>query len=125
MEEVKTNKNFVKVLKGSIISLLITICLLFIASLIFTYTRLNENMIPLTVIIISASSIFFGSVISSKSIKKSGILNGMLVGAIYIITLYLFSSIFITGFSFNLKSIIMIVTSVLFGIIGGVVGVNL
>lgn len=128
-EKTKSNQrkdsNIVKIVKGSIISILISLILLFIASLILTYTNIGENAIPIIIIIISALSIFTGSLLASKNIKKRGILNGSAVGAIYIITLYLLSSIAITGFSLNLKSFIMLITAIIAGTIGGIVGVNL
>ena len=77
------------------------------------------------IIIISAISIFIGSLVSAMHIKQKGILNGSLVGAIYIIIIYLFSSIAITGFNMNIKSLIMLAASIIAGTIGGIVGVNL
>jgi len=52
-------------------------------------------------------------------------LNGALVGIIYMVFIYILSSIFVSGFSFNLQSIIMILVGVLTGTIGGIIGVNL
>lgn len=58
-------------------------------------------------------------------IKKNGFINGLLVGLIYIIYIYLLSSIINNSFSLNLNSIIMIFSSLATGIIGGIIGVNL
>ncbi len=58
-------------------------------------------------------------------IKKNGFINGLLVGLIYIIFIYLLSSIINNSFSLNLNSIIMIFSSLATGIIGGIIGVNL
>ena len=124
-ENERKSSNILKVIKGSVISILISVVLLFIASLILTYTNIGENAIPTLIIIISAISIFIGSLISTMHIKQRGILNGSMVGAIYIIIIYLFSSIAITGFNMNIKSLIMLVASVIAGTIGGIVGVNL
>lgn len=124
-ENERKSSNILKVIKGSVISIFISVILLFIASLILTYTNIGENAIPTMIIIISAISIFIGSLISAMHIKQKGILNGSLVGAIYIIIIYLFSSIAITGFNMNIKSLIMLVSSIIAGTIGGIVGVNL
>lgn len=124
-ENERKSSNILKVIKGSVISIFISVVLLFIASLILTYTNIGENAIPTMIIIISAISIFIGSLVSAMHIKQKGILNGSLVGAIYIIIIYLFSSIAITGFNMNIKSLIMLAASIIAGTIGGIVGVNL
>ncbi len=124
-ENERKSSNILKVIKGSVISIFISVILLFIASLILTYTNIGENAIPTMIIIISAISIFIGSLVSAMHIKQKGILNGSLVGAIYIIIIYLFSSIAITGFNMNIKSLIMLAASIIAGTIGGIVGVNL
>lgn len=116
--------NGVKIVIGSGISLLITLILLLIISAILTFTNVSENIITVAVIIISALSILIGSIVSALNINKNGILNGALVGAIYMITIYLLSSIFVSGFEINMQSIIMIGASILAGMIGGIIGVN-
>ena len=120
----RSTSNFVKILIGSLISLIISIVLLLVISIILTYTDVSENIITTSVIIISALSIFIGSIISAININKIVIINGSIVWAIYMITIYLLSSIFVTGFSVNAQSIIMIIVSIVAGMIGGIIGVN-
>lgn len=119
-----TKNNFTRIIKGSIISVALTLILLFIYSIFLTYTKLNENTIPLFVIGITAISIFIGSLISSIHIKKNGIINGAMVGLIYIIAIYLISSTISKDFSLNMYSTIMIISSVIAGAVGGIIGVN-
>ena len=125
---VKVNENntnsIVRILKGSAISIVVSLVLLIIFAALLTYTNVNENTMPTVIIIITALSILIGSEISTGKIKKNGILNGALVGIIYIMFLYLISSIITRNFSLNNYAIIMIVTSVLIGGIGGIIGVN-
>ncbi len=119
-----TKNNFTRIIKGSIISVALTLILLFIYSIFLTYTKLNENTIPLFVIGITAISIFIGSLISSIHIKKNGIINGTMVGLIYIIAIYLISSTISKDFSLNMYSTIMIISSIIAGALGGIIGVN-
>ena len=114
----------IKILIGTGIAFIITLICLLAISIILTYTNVSENIITVSVIIISALSIFIGSIISAVNINKNGILNGSIVGAIYMITIYLLSSIFVSGFSMNMQSILMIVISIIAGMIGGIIGVN-
>lgn len=124
MNKVNLNNNIIKVIKGSIISFLISVILLFIFASLLVYTSLQETTIKPVVIIISIVSILIGSSLSSIKIKKNGIVNGALVGLIYILTLYILSSIVFIGFNLNIYSIIMIIGAILSGMVGGIIGVN-
>ena len=66
-----------------------------------------------------------GSTISSRKIKKNGLISGGAIGLIYILFLYLASSICFAGFSFSIYSLIMLVVGIITGIIGGIIGVNI
>ena len=116
--------NIVRILKGSGFAIALTLVLLLIYSCLLTYTSINENTMPAVVIIVSALSILVGSFISSLKINKNGLTNGALVGLIYILFIYLVSSIVSDNFGFNTYSIIMIIASVVAGAVGGIIGVN-
>ncbi len=118
-------KNIIRIIKGSIISIILTLLLLLIFAIILTNTSLGENIINPVIIVISVISILIGSSISTLKISKNGLLNGGLVGIIYILTIYLLSSITSSGFGINLYSIIMIILSIIAGMIGGIIGVNM
>ena len=109
--------NLMRIVKGSIISIIITLLLLFIFAILLTYTNLQENIINPILIVITAISILIGSSISTLKIKKNGLLNGCLVGIIYILTIYLISSLTGSGFSCNVNTIIMMVASIVAGML--------
>ncbi len=120
----ENGNNIKKVIKGSAFSIIITLIGLLVYSIILSYTSVSESTIPTIVIIITAISVLIGSTISTSNIKKNGIINGMFVGLIYIAIIYLLSSIVTGNFLLNITSIIMIITSVLTGALGGIIGVN-
>ena len=120
----ENGNNIKKVIKGSAFSIIITLIGLLIYSIILSYTSVSESTIPTIVIIITAISVLIGSTISTSNIKKNGIINGMFVGLIYIAIIYLLSSIVTGNFLLNITSIVMIITSVLTGALGGIIGVN-
>lgn len=122
--DLEKNNNISKVLKGSALSILITLILLFVFSALLTYTNIPEDSINIVTIIITAISILVGGYISSRHIKKNGLLNGGLVGFIYILFIYLISSIASGDFSMNVYSVIMLIASVVGGMLGGIIGVN-
>ena len=57
-------------------------------------------------------------------IRRNGLLNGGLVGGVYILILYIISSLLNWRFGLNMQSIIMIIVGTIFGILGGIIGVN-
>lgn len=124
MPQEGTKGNLIRVIKGSGIAIIITLVLLLIYSCLLTYTSINENTIPAVIIITTSISILIGSLLSSHHIKKNGLTNGALVGLIYILVIYLLSSIISGNFGFSFYSIIMIIASILMGAIGGIIGVN-
>ena len=121
----KDEKNFSNILKGSIISIIITLVFLVIFSLVIANTNVKESTIIPGIIIISAMSLLIGSIISTLKVSKKGLLNGALVGLIYIIILYIISSFVNQNFEINVKCLIMIVTSIIMGMIGGIIGINI
>lgn len=117
-------KTITNIAKGVGIALLSTFILLLIFSLLLTYTEMSEIIINPVIIVITAISILIGSSIGNIKIKKNGLLNGGIIGAVYILTIYLISSILNWEFGLNLQSIIMIAIGMIFGILGGIIGVN-
>ncbi|MEI3395320.1 MAG: TIGR04086 family membrane protein [Clostridia bacterium] len=112
------------IIKGIGISILLTLVLLIIFSLVLTYTNVNENTINPVIMIISALSILVGSSIVNTKIRKNGLLNGAFIGGLYILIIYIISSLLNWRFSLNFQSIIMIILGIVFGILGGIIGVN-
>ena len=122
--QVNENKTLINILKGVGISLIATVIMLIIFSIILTYTNIQESAINPVIMIITAISILIGSSLGNTKIRKNVLINGGIIGGIYIITIYLISSILNWKFSLNIQSIIMIITAVVFGILGGIIGVN-
>lgn len=118
------NTTLLAVFKGILLSFAFTLVFLFIFSIFLTYTNIQEATIAPVIIVLTGISILAGATISTRKVKKNGILNGGIIGFIYILLLYYFSSLIETGFSLTLYSILMIVFAILAGMIGGIVGVN-
>ena len=111
---ISQSSNVLKVFKGIIISCIITFVLLFIYAIVLTYTSLGESTIGPVIVAITGVSILAGSSMPSGTFQVF----------VYILLIYLLSSILGSGFSLNMYSIIMIGIGIVAGIIGGIVGVN-
>ena len=122
--QINENRTLINILKGVGISLIATLVMLIIFSIILTYTNIQENVINPVIMIITAISILIGSSLENIKIKKNGLINGGIIGAVYIIIIYSISSILNWRFSLNIQSLIMIGVAIVFGILGGIIGVN-
>lgn len=125
MEKVKETQNtLVTIIKCTALSFTFTIVLFLIFGLCLSYTTLSENIINPVIIIITVISIFFGSIIMGRNRKDKGMFFGGICAFIYVFLIYIISSICAKDFSLNIFSIIMITLSVVFGMIGGMIGIN-
>ena len=117
-------RNVINIIKGVIISLIFTLISLLVFSIILTYTNLSESFINPVIIITTAISIFVGSSIGSLKVNKNGLINGAIIGGVYLISLYLLSGIINNNFNLSIQSIIIIVSGMICGMFGGIIGVN-
>lgn len=126
MESFDNNNVFLKILKGVGISVLFTlICLTFFSALL-TYTNLSESLIQPVVISVTGISILAGSFYATRKMNKNGIIKGISVGLIYILLIYVISSVVNGGnFAITIGSVIMILVGILCGAIGGIIGINI
>lgn len=118
------SKNFINIIKGVIISIIFTLIILFVFSIILTYTNISENFITPVIIVTTAISIFIGSSIGILKVNKNGLLNGALIGGIYLLSLYIISGIINKSFNLNIQSFIIIISGMVCGMFGGIIGVN-
>jgi len=123
MEE-SISRSFFNIIKGVIISIIATLIFLFVFSIILAYTNLSESFIPPVIIVVTAISIFIGSSIGNIKMKKNGLINGALIGGIYLLSIYLLSGVISQNFSLTIQSIIIIIAGMLCGMFGGIIGVN-
>ena len=121
----KEKNNYISILKGSLLAIVITIVCLTIYAAILTYTTISENTIVPVVLVVSGISILIASSISARKLKKQGMINGGIIGLIYILAIYLLSSILSAEFSLNTSSILMILVCIITGMVGGIIGINM
>ena len=118
-------KNGIAILKGEIIAFIINILGLIILSLVMTYSTISDTKIPPLVIAVNTLAILIGSSIATIKLEKKGIINGLIIGSLYIAIYLLISLIFAGSVSFSIKTILIITLGIIAGGIGGIIGVNL
>lgn len=121
---IKESITIYTVIKGIIISYLITIPLFCIFALILTNTDFPEKLTSTVVLITTLISILVAGSTSTKGLRSKGWLNGSVVGLIYILILYLISSIVFKNFAVDRYVVTMGIIGILTGAIGGIIGIN-
>lgn len=121
----KKNSIYIKgILFGSIICITVIIVLLTISAFAITQLgNISTDVINIVIFAINAIGVFCGSFIALRIIKSKGIIFGAIVGGI------LFALIFIAGLissteTLSVNTPIKLIISVIFGIAGGILGVN-
>lgn len=128
MEELNENgggNKFLLMVKGICISMILSLLMMLILSIVLSFSNVKEGVIMPTVIFISAFSILVSAFLVAKRIENKGIIYGSLLGFIYMLILYLLSSILNFDFSLNTNAVVMITFGMIGGAIGGILGVNL
>lgn len=113
------------IIKGLALAYVFTLVLVLVVSFLLTYTRLKESTIPLLNTIIMIISISVGAIYIAVNIGERGWLNGGILGVFYFVILILFNYLFVKPFTFDIFSISKFFISLITGIIGGILGINL
>ena len=124
MEMFENSKPIISIIKGTAISFLATIIALTVFAVLLTYTELSENTIKPVIITVTGISILIGSSIGTRKLRKNGLMTGGAIGVLYILSIYLVSSVMNSNFVLSWISVIMIGVVVVGGVLGGIIGVN-
>lgn len=113
------------IVKSLALSFILTLLLILIVSILLIVTPIKEATIPLLNTIIIIISIVVGSVYMSKKVDENGWLNGGIIGALYFLILLILNFLFIKPFIFDVYTASKFFISLVVGVIGGMIGVNM
>lgn len=104
--------------------IILVMLLLFIVSIVFAYTKIEDRFIDSGIFLSMAISAFFSSFILCKMIKKKGLIHGVVINIICVLILFIISSILNGGVNITNTLGIYLAICCLSGIVGGILGVN-
>lgn len=108
-----------------ILSFIISVMLfLFIVSIVFAYTKIDDRFIDSGIFLSIAISAFISSFVLCRRTKKKGLVHGVVINIISILIIFVISCILNNSFVLTNTLGIYIAICVLSGIIGGILGVN-
>ena len=108
-----------------LIELILSFIGMFILAIILSKTGVSDSIMGNAIIGISSFSIALGGFVISRKLEMKGIICGAIQGILYMILLYLISSIASGNFGLEKEGIIMIIVGIVAGGIGGIIGANL
>ncbi len=117
--------NLPRILKGLILSFLITLPCFLGFALFLTYTDFPEKYTFIAVLITTVISVLTASAYSTRNVKSKGWMNGCIVGVLYVAILYMASSIVFMNFAIDVQVLLTVVIGAIVGCLGGIFGINL
>ena len=116
MKKIKSNPLVLDILKGALISVIISLICILIFAFFIKIIGISDSLILPINQVIKFVSIFFGVKVSLKKNKEKGFLKGLIIGFVYTLLAFAIFSILSKNFCFD-KSLF---NDVLFGTIGGI-----
>ena len=117
--------NLKAVFSGSLISLILTVILIFICAIIYYFSNISQSVVNLIIFFIVILSVFWGSFITSKNVSSRGFLYGLMTAVFYFIIIISAAFIINKNFSLSGNILSMLGGGICAGILGGILGVNM
>lgn len=113
-----------KLFSGIMVAYAIT-CVIFIGyAILLTYTSITEKNISLVVTITTIISALVAGFDSARGAKEKGWFWGVIAGICYAVILIAIGTWFSEGFSFDARSVTLLILAIASGGLGGVLGIN-
>ncbi len=120
----KTKLNFTSLIKGSLVSVLLSVGFILIFAVLLKFVDFNDSVIKIINQTIKILSIFFGVFSALKFNKDKALLKGLFIGLIYSFIAFFVFSLLNANLTFGLSNIIDLLFSGIFGSICGIFCAN-
>lgn len=102
----------------------ITVPVLLLLAGVLAFTDFPEKYTTIAVLIATLTGLIAAGFKAGVLNQKNGVLKGTVCGLLYMVILYIASSIIYKDFMLNNRALIMILTGILAGAIGSIIGMN-
>lgn len=120
----RSSFNIGAVLKGTILTLVVTLLLSVGTGIVYHVSSLTEQTLPWFTGSILAISVFFGALNSGKQAGSKGLFHGLATGILFFLALWILAGLFLPGQA-SLSIFTKFLLSLGAGALGGVIGVGL
>ncbi len=115
-------KRSVLILKGVILSLILSVFFSLLMAAIVWSVDIPDGLLRSLLFLIAAASAVCSSFAACKAAGSKGLFTGGTIGFLYYIVLLIIAVIIKGDFAFDLRACIMLITSLISGMLGGVLG---
>ena len=124
MKKLSFNKNFLfDLVRGTIISVLVSLALVLIFALIVNLTEVPDAVIAPVNQAIKVVSLLLGALVGIRE-KKQGVFKGAICGLLYTLLSILIFGLISNNVRFNVVSLIDVALGIVIGAISGIIAVN-
>lgn len=124
MENSLKSKNFLQILKGVGVSLVVSLVGILVFAFVLRFVNIGDNLIKVINQVIKVLSVLLGVSLTLKKDKTKGLLKGAGVGVLYTLLAYLVFSVLVGNFNFGLSLVFDTIFAAVIGLICGVIFVN-
>ncbi len=110
------------ILRGLVVSVLMTVFFILLISVVLYFTNISEKYLNVAVYALTALSVVTGSVICAKISESKILLNCLCCSALFLLALIAVSLIKNANIYFNTHFLIMSVSVFVCGILGAIIG---
>ena len=128
MKENDSSKYLISVkslIKSVIVAILFTIILFLVFALIISFTDITEASADTMVTVATIIGVIISGIISAYGASSKGWLSGSIGGLFYIFIVWLTGLISGYSVSFSKSTAVILALSIVFGAIGGIIGINM
>lgn len=108
------------ILKGGILALILSVMFSLLLAVAVYSLDVPEGLLRALLFIIAAASSSCAAFAACKAAGSKGLLTGGSIGILYYIVLLIIAVIIKKEFSFDLRAVIMLITALISGMLGGV-----
>ena len=112
------------ILRCVLLSFVVTVILSGILAAIVCFCRVDESAVRIIIFLMMILSVFFSAYVLAKNIDRAGMLNGLIMAAVYFSIIVLFSFAANGKISFKITDLLRFITLVSAGMLGGIIGIN-
>lgn len=116
--------DFKKIIKGTAVSLLISLIFVVILAVVVYFSNVQERTIGAMIFGVTAISVFLGAYFLARNIESAGLLNGLALAGCYFAVILTLSLAVNGGVSLSASNFLRLLSCIASGCLGGVLGIN-
>lgn len=123
--DTKGKINGIYIIKGMLLAYIVSLVAFLIIGGLIHFTKISEDIVPVSVNIVSALSVLIGGLYVAKNVDTRGWLNGGIMGLLYVLILLILSLFLVPDASLGISSFVKLALGFVIGALGGILGVNI